>query len=92
MNGTIITLSVIAILLAFLAGVVFMRNRAARDIRQVAQFAADEQERTSHNFYWALQVINGVAYDEHNRLKPHKYPAHKVKEAKEILKSMGVEE
>ncbi len=91
MNISIILLASVAILLAFLAGAAFMRNKANREMEQVAKAAADAQEQNSANFYWALQVVNGVAYDEHNQLKPHQYPAKKVAEAHAILKRMGVE-
>ncbi len=92
MSTPIILLVSVVVLLAFLAGAAFMRNRKERDMQEVAKAAADAQEQTSANFYWALQVVNGVAYDEHNKLKPHNYPPRKVAEAHAILKSMGVEE
>ena len=90
MSITIILLASVAILLAFLAGAAYMRNRKDRDMQEVARAAADAQEQHSAKFYWALQVYNGVAYDEHNKLKPHQYPPRKVAEAKAILKNMGV--
>lgn len=88
MSITVITIA--AVILAFLAGAAAMRNKAAKDMAKVARLAADQQEESSSNFYWALHVINGVAFNEKNELEPHKYPARKVAQAKEILKSMGV--
>ncbi len=89
MNPLII-FALIAIALAFLAGVLQQRKASARDILKAVRRAADLQAETTSHLYSSLLVINGYEIDNDNKVRPHQYPARKIKEARDFLEEIGL--
>ncbi len=89
MNMTVVY-ALAAIALAFFAGLLTMRNKASKDIKQAIQLASEAQAEETSHLYSSLLVVNGYGINEDNKVVKQDFPPHVKKEADKFLHEIGL--